>query len=240
MLQKEPMADPDFFSTLPYYEQLRKQCAERESEGCCLASVNAMEQKGFSLKSENGCPDGFMQNRLLCVDSYTWCILDNDIEKATNESNDGMSLLFESVTSFFGGAEIITIHTDRTFVRKNNSPVNQKTTCSKGDISKNDYDSLVTYLRSSEILNTKILQKRDQSLLCEGAHRIKVQIDGTSNEVVLPCVSEQTAETRQIKNLVDEIEKKIISVIGNSAQGDCATEDTQTQESVTVPQDWSV
>lgn len=62
-----------------YYEHLRDQCRSRQSVGCCMASVNAMEKGGYKLASpqtddSSGCPEGFRISGMRCMDSYAWCV----------------------------------------------------------------------------------------------------------------------------------------------------------------------
>lgn len=56
-----------------YYKELAKKCEEKGGFTCCISSVNAMEEGGYELEPETGCPHGFQVNMLRCVDSYKWC-----------------------------------------------------------------------------------------------------------------------------------------------------------------------
>ncbi len=57
-------------SPATYYQQLRDQC---KGSSCCESSVGSMEQGGYLLEPDGGCPPGTDRNMLKCVDSYKWC-----------------------------------------------------------------------------------------------------------------------------------------------------------------------
>jgi len=63
-LKKEIDSYPD------YYKQLAENC---KSKGCCMSSVRNMLQGNYRLSPESGCPKGFQENQLMCIDSYKWC-----------------------------------------------------------------------------------------------------------------------------------------------------------------------
>ncbi len=60
-------------NTLNYYDNLANECKNKESESCCLASVEAMKQGNYTLAPQEGCPAGFQPNMMRCIDSYRWC-----------------------------------------------------------------------------------------------------------------------------------------------------------------------
>src|SRR4030042_451207 len=51
-----------------YYNDLYIECRD----SCCKKSVETMAAGNYK-QSENGCPDGFQKNMLLCITSYEWC-----------------------------------------------------------------------------------------------------------------------------------------------------------------------
>lgn len=55
------------------YAGLANECKKKKSEGCCLASVEAMKKGNYTLIPQKGCPAGYQPDRLLCIDSYGWC-----------------------------------------------------------------------------------------------------------------------------------------------------------------------
>jgi hypothetical protein len=54
-----------------YYENLAEKCEEEDD--CCLTSVQTMEEGGYKLWSEAGCPEGQESNIYRCITSYRWC-----------------------------------------------------------------------------------------------------------------------------------------------------------------------
>jgi len=56
-----------------YYTTLHEECLQKDSQSCCLSSVDAMEMGGYELMPMTGCVDGFGQNMLKCIDSLIWC-----------------------------------------------------------------------------------------------------------------------------------------------------------------------
>jgi len=64
---------------LPDYKALARECQKKQSVGCCMASVRAMEKGQFMLDTgktfaETTCPKGYAPNMMKCIDSYRWCI----------------------------------------------------------------------------------------------------------------------------------------------------------------------
>jgi len=56
-----------------YYHELAKQCEQKSSFGCCIASVRAMENGNYRLSENNICDDSFTPNVMRCIDSFKWC-----------------------------------------------------------------------------------------------------------------------------------------------------------------------
>ena len=56
------------------YRKLAQQCLQKESFGCCIASVHAMANGNYKLMQDNKCEDGFTPDMLLCIDSFKWCV----------------------------------------------------------------------------------------------------------------------------------------------------------------------
>lgn len=69
---KEP--SPPAGKPLSLYNRLAKDCEQRGSKSCCLASVLAMRRGGFQpAPPEESCPAGTSRNMMRCEDSYQWC-----------------------------------------------------------------------------------------------------------------------------------------------------------------------
>ncbi|TSC95541.1 MAG: hypothetical protein Athens101410_495 [Parcubacteria group bacterium Athens1014_10] len=56
-----------------YYGELAKQCEQKSSYNCCIASVRAMTNGNYKLSENNTCENGFKPNMLMCIDSFKWC-----------------------------------------------------------------------------------------------------------------------------------------------------------------------
>ena len=129
--------------------------------------------------------------------------------------------LIVSVTSFFGGADIITIYKNGTFRNENDRPFNTGSICLEGSVSESDYTFFVSYLRSTNIIDSKIKQRDEGGLICEGGTGLIVTIDGKTNDISLPCVVESTAETAEIVGLMAEVRGKLKELIDKSPQNSC-------------------
>jgi|SRR3989344_2379551 len=72
-----------------YYENLKKQCNQKQSKGCCLSSVATMEAGGYKIAESDICPNGYKKNTELCIDSYTWCEAQESLgsQPATNDTS---------------------------------------------------------------------------------------------------------------------------------------------------------
>lgn len=72
-----------------YYNRLTKECKNKGSENCCLASVKAMKAGNYTLVPEQGCPAGYQPNMMKCIDSYTWCEpIENTSEETTGQNTN--------------------------------------------------------------------------------------------------------------------------------------------------------
>ena len=72
-----------------YYDRLTKECKNKGSENCCLASVNAIKAGNYTLVPEQGCPAGYQPNMMRCKDSYTWCEpIKNTSEETTGQNTN--------------------------------------------------------------------------------------------------------------------------------------------------------
>lgn len=68
-----------------YYNKLTNKCKSKQSESCCLASVEAMKQGGYTLIPQGGCPTDYQPNTMLCIDSYRWCQPTEKTSQSTNK-----------------------------------------------------------------------------------------------------------------------------------------------------------
>lgn len=55
------------------YDKLVSECKRKQDEGCCLASIEVMKSGNYMFAPQGGCPPGYQQNMMKCVDSYRWC-----------------------------------------------------------------------------------------------------------------------------------------------------------------------
>ncbi len=87
-LSQDPKANLQEFSE--YYRPLAKECESKDSYSCCIASVKNMESGNYSLVQESGCPEGYTQEMLKCIDSYKWCtkIATNSLAQIHNCTNE--------------------------------------------------------------------------------------------------------------------------------------------------------
>jgi hypothetical protein len=67
------------------YQALGKDCLSKESFDCCMQSVRNMADGKYALATiTNGrpqCPQGYVNNMLRCIDSYTWCQPKEEVQK---------------------------------------------------------------------------------------------------------------------------------------------------------------
>jgi len=56
-----------------YYRDLAEKCLQKDSYGCCMASIRTMKNGNYKLSENNACEDGFTSNTMLCIDSFKWC-----------------------------------------------------------------------------------------------------------------------------------------------------------------------
>ena len=56
-------------------DYLKSVCELKKEKLCCLASLNSMNEQGYSLASEgpSACPPGQKVEQLRCQDSLKWC-----------------------------------------------------------------------------------------------------------------------------------------------------------------------
>lgn len=124
----------------------------------------------------------------------------------------------------FGGSDILRIFSDGSFEQSNDLPMNDKTTCIEGTVSSKNYTSILDILKSSDLINKEITQVNEAGLICEGGELLMLNIDGESNGISTPCVGALSSETKDISDLMSEINTKIKEIIDKSPQDYCSTE----------------
>ncbi len=72
-LQKDDNQFAQGKSSAEYYQNLRKECEQKTSKSCCLASVEAMKKDNAHKINGDVCSYGYKKESMLCVDSFTWC-----------------------------------------------------------------------------------------------------------------------------------------------------------------------
>ena len=67
------LSKEDSVYSIGYYEQLDKDCEEKEDVSCCKSSVSNMRDGGYELVHDFGCLGGYNRNMMRCPGSYQWC-----------------------------------------------------------------------------------------------------------------------------------------------------------------------
>lgn len=76
-----------------YYGVLARQCENKASFNCCMASVRAMKNGNYKLSDNNTCSDGFTQNMMKCISTFKWCEpINKSGEKQTSQEKDKVTL----------------------------------------------------------------------------------------------------------------------------------------------------
>lgn len=136
--------------------------------------------------------------------------------------NQMAETLIMSSFSVQGQGSTMTIFTDKTFTADMH-PLGEVKTCNKGIISEVDYNTFVSYIRSTNFMTKKLYQFDDVSMVCDSFSRLTVSIDGKTKNISSPCVGEYSADTKEILKTKEEIHKKLEEVIKKSPQTSCAT-----------------
>ena len=90
--------------------------------------------------------------------------------------------------------------------------------CYEGKISSAAYNSFVEFIKSSNFFDTKITQKDDPNLLCEGTYSVEIDVDDKSNLLNLPRVPEYTELTKKAKSIMREISQELNRITDVSKQ----------------------
>lgn len=130
------------------------------------------------------------------------------------------NILIKSFFSVQGMANTVTIFNDKSFIEDKN-PIDIGKSCNKGVISDVDYNSFISYLKSTDFMKKKIDQSDDSSLICEAVSSLTVSLDGKINKISSVCAREDSVQTKETFKLVQEIETKMEELIKKSPKSVC-------------------
>ncbi len=67
------------------YQELGKSCLAKTSFNCCMSSVRNMAAGKYAqavmTDGRYQCPEGYVNNMLRCIDSYSWCEPKEEVQK---------------------------------------------------------------------------------------------------------------------------------------------------------------
>lgn len=108
---------------------------------------------------------------------------------------------------------------DRTFLKINEFRIEElRSNCYEGEISSDEYNSFIQFVKSKGFFDIKITQGDDFGLLCEERYMVEVNIDNKSNLLSLPCVAEDTESTKKAELIMRDISKELDRITNTSKQ----------------------
>ena len=105
---------------------------------------------------------------------------------------------------------------DRTFLRIIER--SQEAQCYEGELSSDQYNSFIDYVKSKGLLNIKITQKDDLGLMCESSYQVQITIDNKSNLFDWPCAYEDSESTKKVSSIIGDVFNKLDELKNNSKQ----------------------
>ena len=143
------------------------------------------------------------------------------LKKPKEEAADFSKNLIVSQSSMQGMLSATYLFENRSFININELTQisgSEEPQCYEGKISSEAYNSFMEFIKSSGFFDTRITQKDDLGLLCEGTYIVEVNIDDKSNSLSLPCVSEYTESTKKVESIMKEASKELNEIINTSKQ----------------------
>ena len=197
-----------------YYDKLADECKSKQSENCCLASVEAMKQGGYTLAVQDGCPAGYQPNMMRCIDSFRWC---QPVEKSTENvqtQSTPFSLDFFAGGSIFGSSfdvkisgATITYHETTQGGGKEVQKIERTLLpVELADIQKTVADAKLTTLQSQDFTKEPLVP--DQA-----SYRISVSLDGKENTIHCSIPPSGTQPTSSCQKQIDKLRLKLNSIL---------------------------
>ena len=200
--------------TKNYYDKLTNECKSKQSESCCLASVESMKAGSFVLASQEGCPVGYQPNMMLCVDSYRWC---QPVENSpSNAQNPNTALILDFFVSGGLGSsfEVKISGADVTYreTRQGGGKEVEKTSRvllpnELTEIQKTVMDAKLITLQSQDFTKEPLIP--DQTY-----YRIFLSLDGKENTIHCGIIPSGTHPTTNCQKQIDTLRLKLNSILG--------------------------
>jgi hypothetical protein len=198
-----------------YYEKLANECKSKQSESCCLASVEAMKQGGYTLAPAEGCPAGYQPNMMRCIDSFRWC---QPVEKTTNNVQT-QSVPF--LLDFFAGGSIFGSSFE---VKISGATVTYRETTQDGDKEVQKFERVLSPAEIADIqkivADTKLISLQSQDFTKEplvpdqAPYRITVSLDGKRNTIHCGIPLSGTQPANNCQKQIDKLRLKLNSILG--------------------------
>ena len=202
-------------NTQNYYDKLANECKSKQSESCCLASVEAMKQGGYTLAPAEGCPAGYQPNMMRCIDSFRWCQPEEKSATNVQTQNAPFSLDFFAGGSIFGssfevkisGADITYRETTQGGGKEVKKYERALSPAELTDIQKIIADAGLTTLQSQDFTKEPLVP--DQA-----SYRITVSINGKNNIIHCGILPSGTQPTSNCQKQIDKLRLKLNSILG--------------------------
>jgi hypothetical protein len=201
-------------NTQNYYDNLASECKSKQSESCCLASVEAMKAGNYTPAAQEGCPDGYQSNMMRCIDSFRWC---QPVEKSTNTQTQSapFSLDFFAGGSIFGSSfEVKIFGTNITYreTTQGGSKEVQKIErtllpAELTDIQKVVADAKLTSLQSQDFT-------KDPLVPDQASYRISISLNEKQNTIHCGIPPSGTQPSTNCQKQIDKLRLKLNSILG--------------------------
>jgi hypothetical protein len=201
-------------NTQNYYDNLASECKSKESESCCLASVETMKAGNYSLTPQEGCPAGYQLNKMRCIDSLQWC---QPVEKSTNAQTQSapFSLHFFTGGSIFGSSFEVKISGTNITYRESSQGVNKEIQkiertllpAELADIQKIVADAKLTSLQSQDFT-------KDPLVPDQASYRISISLNEKQNTIHCGIPYSDTQPSTNCQKQIDKLRLILNSILG--------------------------
>ena len=201
--------------TQTYYEKLANECKSKQSESCCLASVEAMKQGGYTLVPAGGCPAGYQPNMMKCIDSFRWCQPEEKSMKNVQTQSVPFSLDFFAGGSIFGSSFEVKISGANITYRETTQGGGKEVQKFERALSPTE---LIDIQKTITDIKLATLQSQDftkEPLVPDQAsYSITVSLNGKENTIHCGIPLSGTQPTSNCQKQINKLRLKLNSILG--------------------------
>ncbi len=215
LIENQNIQNTDVDNTQNYYNELANVCKAKQSEGCCLASVEAMKASNYRLVPQEGCPVGYQPNMMQCIDSYRWCQPAENSVSNTQKQNTTLALNFFAGGSIFGSSFEVKITSAHIIYRETMQDGAKEANKIERSLLPAELDGIRNTIVNADLISLQSQDFTKEPLVPDQAsYRISIALDGKENKINCGIPPSGTEPTTKCQKQIDKLRLKLNSMLG--------------------------